>query len=301
MAPEDRSIPRPAIDDELVRRLVSAQFPQWAHLPLRRLEPAGSDHVIYRLGEALCVRLPRHNGLALAARKTAEWLPRLAPLLPLAIPVHVAMGRPEVGYPLPWSVLSWLPGEVATSVSDLGTSTGTALALAEFLVALQRISTSDLPPDDLTADLVGERSLAARDVATRAAIDEVAGVFPTADLTELWDAAMRAPGWKRPPVWFHGDLHAGNLLAREGRISAVIDFGAIGVGDPACDVAVAFGLMSAGIRSVFRSALDCDDATWTRARGWAVAGGLNAYISYAAIDARIAAQTSRQIMDALQG
>jgi aminoglycoside phosphotransferase (APT) family kinase protein len=287
---------RPLIDKALVRSLVDSQFPRWAELSFALLNPAGSDHVIYRLGEELSVRLPRHTGAIRQARKEAEWLPRLAPHLPLAIPVPVAVGEPDLGYPWPWAVTRWLDGEVAT-VEALGDSTAAAVELAEFLVALQRF---DVSAGHTLDDDLGSRPLADRDRTTRAAID-VEGVFDTAAMTAPWDAALNAPAWDRPPVWFHGDFHTGNLLTNGGRLTAVIDFGGLGIGDPACDLMVAFTLMSARSRAAFRATLDMDDATWLRGRGWAVATGLNAYTSYAAVNPRIAAQTARQITQALIG
>ncbi|MCX4459826.1 aminoglycoside phosphotransferase family protein [Streptomyces sp. NBC_01340] len=299
MATEGTADTRPAIDVELARRLVDAQFPQWAELPLRLLDPAGSDHVIYRLGEELSVRLPRHAGAIGQAKKESEWLPRLAPHLPLAVPVPVGVGEPDFGYPWPWGVSRWLDGEVATAEA-LGGSSSAAVELAEFLTALQQWAPADFPVGDVRGDLTA-RPLADRDRATRAAIAEVDGVFDTAAMTELWDAALSAPGWDRAPVWFHGDFHTGNLLTVDGRLSAVIDFGELGIGDPACDLTIAFTLMSAGSRTAFRAALGVDDATWTRGRGWALATALNAYTSYAAVNPRVAAQTTRQITEALIG
>lgn len=248
----------PPIDAALARRLVDTQFPQWAELPLRRHAPAGSDHVIYRLGEELSVRLPRHAGAIKQAKKEAEWLARLAPHLPLAIPVLVEVGEPAFGYPWPWAVSRWLDGEMAT-VENLSSSHEAAETLAEFLTALHRF---DAAP---TADLAG-RPLAARDTETRSAIAAVSDAFDTAAMTELWDTALAAPGGDRPPVWFHGDFHTGNLLTTDGRLSAVIDFGELGVGDPACDLIIACTLMSAQTRATFRAALDVDDATWARGR-----------------------------------
>ncbi|MFJ7198907.1 MULTISPECIES: aminoglycoside phosphotransferase family protein [unclassified Streptomyces] len=282
----------PVIDTALVRRLVDTQFPRWAGLPLKPLCRAGSDHVIHRLGERLSVRLPRHAGAIGQALKESVWLPRLAPRLPLAVPVPMAVGEPDFGYPWPWAVSRWLDGEVAT-VEGLADSAEAAVGLAGFLAALQRTE-----PGEEREGLAAQ-SLADRDGATRAAIAEASGTFDAAAMTELWDAALDAPGWDRPPVWFHGDLHTGNLLTAAGRLSAVIDFGGLGVGDPSCDLTIAFTLMSAGSRAVFREALGVDEATWTRGRGWALTTGLNAYTSYAADDPRIAAQTTRQITEAL--
>ncbi|QJT06219.1 aminoglycoside phosphotransferase family protein [Streptomyces asoensis] len=291
--------PLPAIDAALARRLVDTQFPQWAELPLELLDPAGSDHVIYRLGEDLSLRLPRHAGAIGQARKESEWLPRLAPHLPLAIPVPVGVGEPDFAYPWPWAVSRWLDGEVATAES-LADSSRAAVQLAEFLTALQAFVPEDFPVEDAHEDLTG-RPLADRDRATRAAIAEVDGPFDAAAMTELWDAALSAPEWDRPPVWFHGDFHTGNLLTVAGRLSAVIDFGGLGIGDPACDLTIAFTLMSAGSRAAFRAMLGVDDATWARGRGWALTTGLNAYTSYATVNPRVAAQTTRQITEALIG
>ncbi|MER7976405.1 aminoglycoside phosphotransferase family protein [Streptomyces sp. NPDC095817] len=290
---------RPRIDAALVRRLIDTQFPQWAELPLERVDPAGSDHVIHRLGASMAVRLPRHAGALGQARKEFAWLPRLAPHLPLAIPVPVAVGEPDLGYPWTWAVSRWLDGDVAT-VAALADSTAAAAELAGFLVALQSCAPDGSPGEGTRPDLTAG-GLADRDRTTRAAIAEVAGTFDSVALTSLWDAALNAPGWDRPPVWFHGDLHTGNLLTLDGRLSAVIDFGGLGIGDPACDMTVAFTSMSAASRGVFRSALGVDDATWTRGRGWALTTALNAYTSYAATDARVAAQTTRQITEALIG
>ncbi|GAA2937661.1 aminoglycoside phosphotransferase family protein [Streptomyces enissocaesilis] len=289
---------RPAIDATLVRRLVDTQFPQWAGLPLELLEPAGSDHVIHRLGEELSVRLPRHAGAVGQAGKESEWLPRLAPHLPLAIPVPVGLGEPGFGYPWPWAVSRWLDGEVAT-VEALAGSSEASVQLAEFLIALQRFAPEGVLAEDMPEDTPADLTL--RDRATRAAVAQVDGAFDAAAMTELWDTALGAPGWDRPPVWFHGDFHTGNLLTVDGRLSAVIDFGGLGIGDPACDLTIAFTLMSAGSRAAFRAALGVDDATWARGRGWALATGLNAYTSYAAVNPRVAAQTTRQITEALIG
>jgi aminoglycoside phosphotransferase (APT) family kinase protein len=289
---------RPEIGAALVRRLIDTQFPWWAGLPLKLLDPAGSDHVIYRLGEELAVRLPRHAGANGQARKEFQWLPGLAPYLPLTIPVPVEVGEPDFGFPWPWAVSRWLEGEVAT-VDALADSTSTAGELAHFLAALQQFA-----PESSLKTARGHLtswSLSDRDRATRVAIAKVDGVFDATAMTKLWDAAMSAPGWDRPPVFFHGDFHTGNLLTRHGRLSAVIDFGGLGIGDPACDLMIAFTLMTAGSRATFRDTLGVDDATWLRGRGWAMATGLNAYTSYATVNPRVATQTARQITEALIG
>ncbi|WP_030898672.1 aminoglycoside phosphotransferase family protein [Streptomyces sp. NRRL F-5126] len=299
MSIESSANGRPAIDAGLVTRLVADQFPQWAGLPVRLVDPAGSDHVIHRLGDELAVRLPRHPGAVGQAERELRWLPLLAPHLPLAVPVPLAVGEPGFGYPWTWSLARWLEGERATP-DALSDSSEAATALADFLLALHRAV-----PVPTAADHSGEgltvAPLAVRDRATREAIARTSDVFDACAMTGLWDAALAAPAWDRPPVWCHGDLHTGNLLTAAGRLSAVIDFGELGFGDPACDLTIAFTLMSSRCRRLFRAALGVDDATWTRGRGWALATGLNAYSHYAAVNPRVAAQTTRQITQALIG
>ncbi|MBU2664539.1 aminoglycoside phosphotransferase family protein [Actinoplanes bogorensis] len=277
------------ITTSLVRTLVDRQFPQWTDRPLTLVDPAGSDHVIHRLGDDFSVRLPRHAGAVDQAKLEFEWLPRLAPHLPLAIPSPVAVGEPDLGYPWHWSVSRWLEGSVATVDDD---SPAVAVALADFLLALQSRPTGSLGSG---------RPLGDRDAAVREAITQVAGVFDAGALTEVWEAALAAPAWDRPPVCFHGDFHSGNLLTAGGRVTAVIDFGGLGAGDPARDLMMPFTLMSAANRTIFRDRLGVDDATWARGRGWNLAGGLNAYCSYAAVSPRVAAATTRQITAALAG
>lgn len=286
-----------SISPGLVRRLVTSQFPEWADLPLTRLHPAGSDNVIYRLGQAMSVRLPRGDWAAGQAAKEHYWLPRLAPRLPLPIPVPLGVGKPAFGYPWDWSVSRWLPGETAT-VKGLVDPRRTATDLAEFLTALQHAlpvqPDAPNPHDEVTGV-----PLARRDHATRAAIQALQDTFDAAAMTAVWDAALRAPAWDRGPVWFHGDLHLGNLLVSGGQLSAVIDFAGLGAGDPACDLVIAWNLLSPETRPVFRSTLRVDDATWTRGQGWALATGLNAYTSYAATNPLVAMNTRRQISQVL--
>lgn len=285
---------RPHIDTALVRDLVDRQFPQWAGLPLTLVDPAGSDHVIHRLGDELTVRLPRHRRAVGQARKEQYWLPRLAPRLSLAVPVPVAVGEPALGYPWDWAVTRWLEGEVAT-VEGLGASTEAAGELAAFLRVLWGFDAGEDGPAGAA------ETLAERDRSTREAIAAVAGAFDAPAMTALWDAALACPGHQGPPVWFHGDFHTGNLLTVDGRLSAVIDFGGLGLGDPAVDLMVAFTLLSPAARAVFRAALGVDEATWLRGRGWALTTGLSAHTAYAASDPRVRAQTERQIRAALAG
>lgn len=265
-------------DVALVRRLLAAQFPAWASLRVERVESSGTDNAIYRLGDEMAVRLPRIPSAVAQVEKEFRWLPRLAPPLPLPIPLPLAKGSPCERYPWDWSVSRWLGGENAT-IERLGDPHQAANDLANFVVALRRIDTAGGP-------LAGAHNfgrgapLATRDAATRAAIDALRGTIDTAAAIAAWEAALLAPVWDGPPAWVHGDLHSGNLLSADGRLSAVIDFGGLGIGDPACDLMVAWNLFSAGTRESFRATVAVDDATWARGRGWALSVGLIALPYY---------------------
>ena len=245
------------ISVDLARQLVAAQFPALADRPLTDIALPGSDHVIYRLGDDLAVRLPRGDWAAGQAVKERTWLPWLAVKLPLAIPEPVELGEPAFGYPYHWSIVRWLDGEPATT--SLGDDEQVARDLAAFLQALWSLPVPDGPDPELT-----RRALADQDEDVRTAIAAVHADFDPTALTEVWERALAAPPWLGPPTWCHGDFHTGNLLTRDGRVTAVIDFGGFGHGDPACDLDIAYTLMNPEARAVFRSALGLDDTAWDR-------------------------------------
>lgn len=265
-------------DAALVRRLIGAQFPQWAALPVVPVRSAGTDNAIYRLGEDMAVRLPRIHWAVEQVAKEQHWLPRLAPQLPLPIPLPLAQGQPAFGYPWRWSVYGWLPGEHIT-VADLTNPDQLAADLARFIAALQRIDPAGGPPPGPHNGWRGA-PLVSRDTPTRAAIASLGGELDTHAVTAAWETALRTPAWEQPPVWIHGDLSGGNLLTAQGQLSAVIDFGCLGVGDPACDLIVAWSLLPASARAVLRQALGVDDPTWARGRGWALSVALIALPYY---------------------
>jgi aminoglycoside phosphotransferase (APT) family kinase protein len=246
------------LDEPLARRLLAAQFPEWSGLPLERVEPSGTVNAIFRLGDGLAVRLPRVDGPTEPASKELEWLPRLAPPLPVEIPVPVAQGRPGEGYPWFWEVHTWVEGETVP-VEEID-QVQAARDLAALVAALGRVDPTGAPPGRGIP-------LAERDASFRRWL-ELYGRDPAVEAA--WERALAAPRWDGPPVWHHGDLDARNWLVRDGRIAGVIDWGAMGVGDPAADVMVAWKLHSAAAREAFREALATDDATWERARGWVV-------------------------------
>ena len=262
------------IDVPLVRRLLAGQFPEWLELPIAQVEPAGTDNVIYRLGNDMAIRLPRLPQHAERLEKERLWLPRLAPLLPLAVPIPLAIGKPTEGYPFEWSVYRWLEGETAT-LDRLADPLQTAIDLADFVAALQLIDPTGGPAPG--AHNAGRGApLATRDGPMRKAIAALRDELDADAVTAAWERALEAPIWQGTPVWIHGDLDSRNLLVRAGRLSAVLDFGCLGIGDPACDVMVAWKLLPANVRDAFRTALSIDEATWARARGWVLSQALNA-------------------------
>jgi aminoglycoside phosphotransferase (APT) family kinase protein len=264
-----------AIDESLVRRLLAEQFPEWAASPLRRVEPDGTENAIFRLGDELAVRLPRIDGPTKPGSKEADWLPKLRPLLPVDVPAPVVQGRPGVGYPWFWEIHTWVEGEtVAVETID---PLQAARDLGALVGALQRIDPADAPRGRGIP-------LRERDRGTRSWLARFDG---DPSVTLEWERALAAPPWDGPPVWHHGDLDARNWLVREGRITGVIDWGAMGVGDPAVDVMVAWKLHSESARDAFREALPTDDATWERARGWVLSQAVAILAYYAPENNRI--------------
>lgn len=266
------------IDEALVRRLLEEQFPQWAALPLQRLQSGGTDNAIYRLGQDMSVRLPRISWAVEQVDKEQEWLPKLAPKLPLSIPVPLARGMPGAGYPWHWSIYRWIEGENST-LDRMADPAQVARDLAQFITALQRIDPTGGPPPGSHNSERGV-PLALRDSEVQAALAQLHGLIDTGAVAAAWETALQAPVWDGPPAWIHGDLQSGNLLVQQGRLSGVIDFGCLGVGDPACDLQVAWNLFSSEAREVFRKTLQPDDASWARGRGWALSFALIALPYY---------------------
>lgn len=256
-----------SIGVSLVRRLLAAQFPQWADLPIERVPSSGTDNAMFRLGKDLSIRMPRIDWAAGSVKKEFRWLPELAPHLPLPIPIPLALGEPGEGYPWLWTICRWLPGS-PRSLEGLSDPVGAAQTLADFLLTLQRRSTTGGPS---AADEYSRgRPLAVRDADTREAIAKLDGMYDPVRLMEAWETALAAPGWDRAPVWIHGDVLPGNLLFEGNRLTGVIDFSGLSVGDPACDLMIAWNLFTGESRAAFREAMQADEATWKRGRGHAL-------------------------------
>jgi aminoglycoside phosphotransferase (APT) family kinase protein len=246
------------ITEALVRCLLVSQFPHWAELPLRRIEPAGTVNAIFRLGDNFSVRLARRAGPTTPGSSEFIWLPKLAPLVPLETPVPIAQGHPNSEYPWYWEIHTWVEGETVP-IEEID-EIQAACDLAAFVTALQQINPSGGPPGRGIP-------LAQRDEEFRYWLPRFDG---DSRVSAVWESALAAPPWNGPPVWHHGDLDVRNWLVRNKRITGVIDWGTMGIGDPACDVMVAWKLHSPAARDAFREYLPTDDATWARARGWVV-------------------------------
>ncbi|MFJ8915831.1 aminoglycoside phosphotransferase family protein [Amycolatopsis sp. NPDC102389] len=254
------------VDENLVRKLIAAQFPRWAGLAIERWPSGGTVNAMFRLGDDMAVRLPLTKSGAKDVALEQKWLPRIAPRLPTPIPEVLGAGVPADGYPWPWSVYRWLPGENPLPEA-LGSPVPLAEDLAEFVLAMRRVP----PSPSLAPKAHRGGPLATLDAETRSAIESLRGIpeenVDCDAVLALWETALRVPAWEEAPVWLHADLMPGNLLVSVGRLSAVIDFGCMGVGDPACDLFPAWNLLPSSGREAFREALGVDDASWNRGRG----------------------------------
>jgi len=253
------------INVNLVQQLVTSQFPDWSDLPITEVHPNGWDNRTFRLGDRMSVRLPSAERYSLQVDKEQKWLPILSEKLPLPVPIPLAKGKPNHNYPYNWSIYEWIHGDTATSerIDDMPKF---ATALGAFLTALRRVNTTGGPgpgPGHRGGDLNVYSNQ------TRQAIEilRLESNLDTELLAEVWDTAV-ASKWVNPPVWVHGDISSGNILVKSGEIAAVIDFGSTAIGDPACDLSIAWTMFDQDSRDAFRISMDLDDDTWARGRGW---------------------------------
>lgn len=249
------------------RLLVDDQFPEYAHLPIEPVQSGGTDNTIFRLGEALSLRFPKRASGSSQAEKEHKWLPRLNPLS-LAISQPLKRGHSAAGYPHAWSIYDWIPG-TPLSTSKIVDWSRAASDLARFISRLHLKAIEGAPRSGAQNNFRGV-ALAKRDDLTRRAIEGLADEYPAQKLLQAWENALAAPIHAGEPVWLHGDLQGGNILVQEGHLAAIIDFGLSGVGDPACDLMVAWSILPAEVKTIFRNEIACNDATWARGRGWAL-------------------------------
>ncbi|MBA3751294.1 aminoglycoside phosphotransferase family protein [Candidatus Dependentiae bacterium] len=253
------------IDVSLVRQLITGQFPQWATLPIEPVKQGGWDNRTFHLGKDMTVRLPSAAEYSPQVEKEHRWLPQLAPFLPLFIPEPLALGNPTKEYPWHWSIYRWIEGETA-SIERITNLCNFASMLADFLRALQHIDAVGGPIAG-THNFYRGGSLATYDSEVRQAVKALQGKIDTDAVVAIWNRALSST-WKRSPVWVHGDVSANNLLVHKGQLNALIDFGCLAVGDPACDLSIAWTLFKGESRKAFRGALSLDKETWERGQGW---------------------------------
>ncbi|MFI1000252.1 aminoglycoside phosphotransferase family protein [Streptomyces galbus] len=280
------------LDAGLVRRLIAAQFPHWASLPVARVTSSGTENAMFRLGDDKVVRLPRYPGAVDGVAHERHWLARLGPLLPVPTPAPLALGEPGEGFPWPWCVYRWLDGRNPVA-GALERPEELAAALGAFVAALRRLDPGGGPANHRGVPL------AQRDGDTRAALKQLAGRVDTDAVTARWEEALRAPGHTGAPVWAHADLSPGNVLVAGGRLAAVLDFGCVGVGDPAVDLIAAWNLLPASARGTFRAAVGADDAEWARGRGWALSISLIQLPFYRETNPPLAANSRHVISEIL--
>src|SRR5258708_10980104 len=253
------------IDETLVRALVSDQFAKWAHLPIRRVARGGWDNRSFQLGDDMVVRLPSAAPFAAQVEKEQRWLPVLASSLSYPIPTPLGLGTPARGYPWKWSIYRWLGGENVepTSVAD---STAFATDVAAFLAELHRIEATEGPQPG-PHNFYRGGTLSTYDAEVRESIGRLESQIDTDAATAMWESAIRTV-WVGTPIWVHGDISLGNLLMLDGRLTGVLDFGSLAVGDPACDLSIAWTVFRGEARRAFRARLQFDAGTWLRARAW---------------------------------
>lgn len=289
------------LTDDVVRRLVAEQLPEWGALPIRRLPPVGTDNQLFRLGEDLLVRMPRIHWAAESAEWEHEWLPRLASYLPVEVPAPLALGEPGDGYPWHWTVVPWIEGRQPCAEGPSANIDPElwASALGAFVRACREVPGMGGP----VATEGRGAPLAALDewVRTWTARADDSQVSRDAVLA-LWSDALEAPEWEGEPCWFHGDLHEGNLLVREGRLAAVIDWGAAGRGDPAVELNAMWGYVPASVSSLYRETVGLDEAAYRRGRGFALAPAISAWTYYRETSprlSRLALATTRSLVASL--
>ena len=282
-----------SIDVELVRNLLAEQFPNWAYLPVTAVRSTGTVNAIYRLGDDKYVRLPRLKDWADCLQKELLWLPKVAPQISLAIPEPLAAGLPGSGYPFAWAVYRWIAGRTLdgrSRCSDLQV----AEILAGFIKQVRQVNLAGAPRSSR------DRPLRLRDTEARQAIAAARGMLDADAATSAWELALQAPEWDKRPFWTHGDLLPPNLLWEQGRLKAVIDFGNMGIGDPAVDVIPAWTMFGEAAREHFRQVLEVDKATWARSRGFALHQALLIIPYYHKTNPQFAAMAIRTVKE-IQG
>ena len=285
------------ITTTIVTALIAEQFPQFSHLPIRPVANGGNDNRTFRLGSEMSIRLPSGEEYVRQVQKEQTWLPRIATHLPLPIPSPISMGLPSKDYPWNWSIYKWLEGTSANSL-ELNDAHLEIIAfqLAEFLKEFHQFDADGAPAPGLH-NWWRAAHTSVYDAETRELIEKLNGFIDADKAIKLWQRAINSK-WDQAPVWVHGDVASGNLLVKDNKLAAVIDFGCMGIGDPACDLTIAWTFFRGKSREIFKATLRLDEDTWARARGWAMWKALYE-ISVLVDKSGAALATQRQIIDAV--
>lgn len=252
------------VSSGLVSDLLEAQRPDLAGLAVAPIG-FGWDNFLFLVGDELVARLPRREAAIRLVENEARWLPEIASRLTLPVPTPVFVGEPGLGYPWRWTLVPWIPGDRLSRSGDLETHNA-ATDLGTFLRALHEPAPPEAPRNPFRGI-----PLKKRDPVTTDRINALTTQPESVAVRSVWEAALEVPDHDGVPVWIHGDLHPANLLSVDGRLSGVIDFGDLASGDPATDLAIAWMLFASDEREKLRHAYgEVEDATWERARGWAL-------------------------------
>src|SRR3990167_181520 len=253
----------------LIKNLIFEQFSQWKNLPIKEVEVQGWDNRTFRLGSEMLIRMPSAECYAVKVEKEQKWLPILAKHLSIKIPEPIAMGKPSKDYPWNWSIYKWIEGKSANTLNvnekDLE---NIAKQVDQFLNELHKIDTAGAPSPGKHNFYRGG-DLSVYDKETRSAIEKLKTFISAENVLKVWEKALGS-AWNKNPIWIHGDLSAGNILIQNNRLVGIIDFGGTAVGDPACDLVIAWTFLKNKSRKIFKANVNLDNDTWTRARGWAL-------------------------------
>ena len=253
------------INVDLAYKIIKKQFPEYSHLDIKSVEKQGHDNRTYRIGNDMLIRMPTAESYALKVPKEQELLPKLAKHLSVAIPAPIKMGKPSKDYPYPFSIYKWLDGRSANHITlDEQSLENLAFELATFLKELQAITDEEGPAPGQHNWWRGDH-VSIYDSGAREQIAKLADIIDGNSALELWERAC-ATKWNKAPVWIHGDYAVGNILIKDNKLSGVIDFGGTAMGDPACDLVIAWTYLSSRARDIFAAEMRLDNDTWLRAR-----------------------------------
>lgn len=284
-----------SLDTDLVRRLVAEQFPHLSNYPLREFTSTGTVNAVYLLGDALYVRLPRVQRWANCLEHECTWLPRLAPGLTLQVPEPVVKGLATSYYPFSWAIFRWIDGQ-PYALDRVNDEQLAAADLAQFVAELR---STDLPPTDDDVPYAGRPALAEQDARVRSWIAQSGNLIDGPAVTAAWEDALKSPAWDGACEWIHSDLVPPNLLVKDGRLCAVIDFGATGVGDPATDLNPAWSVFGQAGRSVYRDLVGADEDSWRRGRGIAISQAVGLVPYYVVTNPALSALGRRMLREAV--